>query len=221
MKIPKITIAILNYNREEFLDRSIRSCINQEYFNKEIEILIIDDASTDNSEKVIKYFKKNYLCDLNYIKLNKNYGPGYCSNLAVKKSKGEFFIRVDSDDYIGRLAVESMSNILINNSSIAYTYGDLVKINNKGAKIEILKLDSKQKKLNHGAGIMFRKNIIKFVGNYNKNLRQAEDYDLIKRIDNKFKSFYLPIPFYRYYIHGRNITSIKERNKIIKKINKI
>ena len=220
MKKYKITIAILNYNREEFLDRSIRSCLNQSCDNKEIEILVIDDASTDKSEKIIKYFKKNYACNLKYYKLKKNMGPGYCSKIAVNKSKGDFFIRVDSDDYIGSLAIETFANVLINNSKFAYVYGDLVKIDNKGHKIETVRLASKNIKLNHGAGIMFRTQIIKSIGNYNENLRQAEDYDLIKRIDKKFKSFYLPLPFYRYYIHGKNTTYQPQRNKIIKMIKK-
>ena len=201
-----------------FLDRSIRSCINQEYFGKDVEILIVDDGSTDNSDKVIEYFKKNYNCDLRYLKLKKNHGAGYCSKLAVEKSKGDFFIRVDSDDYIAKLAIETMSNILINNPNLAYVYSDLTKINTEGQKIEILKLDTKNKKYDHGAGIMFRKNIIIKIGNYNKNLREAEDFDLLRRIDRKFKSFYLPVPLYRYYIHGKNISLYGNRKNIIKKI---
>ena len=218
MKKYKITIAILNYNRAEFLDRSIRSCINQDYFGKEIEILIIDDASTDKSDKIIEYFKKNYNCDLKYLKLKKNRGAGYCSKLAVEKSKGDFFIRVDSDDYIAKLAIETMSSILINNPDLAYVYSDLTKINTEGQKIEILKLDTKNKKYDHGAGIMFRKSVITKIGNYNKNLREAEDFDLLRRIDKKFNSFYLPVPLYRYYIHGKNISLHGNRKAFIKKI---
>lgn len=220
MKKYKITIAILNYNRQEFLDRSIRSCINQNYHNKEIEIIIIDDGSSDQSEKIIKYFKKNYSCDIRFYKLKKNKGPGYCSKLAVEKAKGEFFIRVDSDDYLSQFAIENMSNILIHNLNFAYVFGDIIKINYKGEKVETLKLNTKSKKLNHGAGIMFRTKIIRSIGNYNQNLRQAEDYELIKKIDKKYNFFYLPIPYYRYYIHGKNTTLNSERNKIIKGINK-
>jgi glycosyltransferase involved in cell wall biosynthesis len=216
MKKYKVSIAILNYNREEFLDRSIRSCLNQEFFDKEVEIIVIDDASTDKSDSVIRYFKKNYICDLKYFKLKKNKGPGYCSKLAVQKSKGDFFIRVDSDDYIGRLAIENMSDILINNPDISYVYGDLIKINHRGLGIEFLKLNTKSKRYNHGAGIMFRKDVITKVGNYNPNLREAEDFDLLRKIDKKFKSFYLPIPFYRYYIHGKNVSLKGNRKNIIK-----
>lgn len=220
MKKLKISIAILNYNRAEFLDRSIRSCMNQETFDKDIEIIVIDDASTDNSDRIIKYFKRNYICDLKYIKIKKNRGPGYCSNLAVRKSKGEFFIRVDSDDYLGKFAIDNMANILINNPKFAYIYCDLIKINEEGQRIKLLRLNTKSKRYDHGAGMLFRKKIIKKVGNYNPNLREAEDFDLLRRIDKNFKSFYLPIPFYRYYIHGKNITLSGNRKNIIKKLRK-
>ena len=219
LKKPKISIIILNFNRNEFLDRAIRSCLNQEIIGKNIEILVVDDASTDESNTTIEYFKKNYLFDLIHIKLKKNMGAGYCSNLAVKKSRGEFVIRVDSDDYIGKLAIETMSNLLINNDEISYVYGDILKIDKKGRRLDLVKLNSKKTKYDYGAGMMFRKKTLNRIGNYNKNLREAEDYDLLKRLDNKgVKSFYLPIPFYRYYIHGKNTSLSGKRKRIIKEL---
>lgn len=220
-KKPKISIIILNYNRCEYLDRSIRSCMSQEIMDKDIEILIVDDGSSDNSISMINYFKDNYLCDIKIFKLKKNMGPGYCSNLAVKKSKGDYIIRVDSDDYISKLAIEVMSNILIHNDNIAYVYGDLIRIDEAGRVLNLVKLDNKKKVYNHGAGIMFKKASVLNVGNYNKSLKVAEDYDLIKKIDKKnLKSFYIPVPFYRYYIHQKNISHKFDRKKIIRKINR-
>ena len=64
-----ITLAILNFNRSKFLDRSLRSCLDQVLSNKSIEVIVIDDASTDESLKYLKGFEK-------YIKIyrNKKYG---------------------------------------------------------------------------------------------------------------------------------------------------
>ena len=52
-----ISIIILNYNRAQFLDRSVRSCSDQILFNKSTEIILIDDGSTDNSIKLVKELK--------------------------------------------------------------------------------------------------------------------------------------------------------------------
>ena len=60
-----ITLTILNFNRSRFLDRSLRSCLDQVLSNKKIEVIVVDDASTDNSLKYLKGFK-------NYIRVFKN-----------------------------------------------------------------------------------------------------------------------------------------------------
>ena len=101
-----ITIAILNYNRQNFLDRSVRSCGDQVLFNKRYEILVIDDSSIDRSVKKIKSLN---LSNLKVIKNKKNMGIGYSSNLALKNSKGKYFIRVDSDDFLNKYALNDMT----------------------------------------------------------------------------------------------------------------
>lgn len=211
-----ITIAIINYNRVNFLDRSLRSCLEQvTTYSQKIELIVIDDNSTDDSIN----FLKNYKDQIRIYKNKKNMGVGYGSNLAVKKAKGKFFIRVDSDDYLGRLATEIMSNILIENKEYAYVYCDHIRIDKNGFREKKVRLNNEENIRNHGAGILFRTDIIKEVGNYNKNLREGEDYDLINRINNKnYKSFYLPIPLYRYYIHDENISKTGNRNYYINKI---
>ena len=213
-----ITIAIINYNRASFLDRSLRSCLEQvTTYNQKIEVIVIDDKSTDDSMNFLMNYKKQ----IRIFKNKKNMGVGYGSNLAVKKAKGKFFIRVDSDDYLGRLATEIMSNILIENKKFAYVYCDHIRIDKDGFREKRVRLDNDENIRNHGAGILFRTEVIKKVGNYDKNLREGEDYDLISRINRRnYQSFYLPIPLYRYYIHDHNISKTGNRSYYLKKINK-
>ena len=213
---PSITIAILNFNREKFLDRSLRSCTDQILFGKTSEILFIDDCSTDNSVSKLKSFN---IENLRIIRNKKNMGAGYCSNLAVKKAKGKYFIRVDSDDFINKFSLQYLSEILDNNKELGFVCCDHFRVNELGYKEERVKLNSLKKIKNHGAGIMFRKSTILKVGNYNKSLREAEDFSLIeKMIKKKVKYYYFPIPLYRYYIHGNNISIKGNRKKYLKKI---
>ena len=178
---PSITIAILNFNREKFLDRSLRSCTDQILFGKTSEILFIDDCSTDNSVSKLKSFN---IENLRIIR-NKNMGAGYCSNLAVKKAKGKYFIRVDSDDFINKFSLQYLSEILDNNKELGFVCCDHFRVNELGYKEERVKLNSLKKIKNHGAGIMFRKSTILKVGNYNKSLREAEDFSLIEKMIKK------------------------------------
>jgi len=113
-----------------------------------------------------------------------------------------------------------MSEIMDYNKDLALVYSDHFRVDEFGYKQKIVKLDNKKKILSHGAGIMFRTEMIKKVGNYNPNLREAEDHDLLNRMMKKYKSFYLPIPLYRYYIHGKNISLSGNRKDIIKNLKK-
>ena len=107
-----ITIAIINFNRRKFLDRSIRSCLDQVLLGtQKIELIIIDDNSKDGSIEYLNYYKKMYR-NVRVFVNKKNMGIGYNSNLAVKKARGELFIRVDSDDYLSKISCEILSNIL-------------------------------------------------------------------------------------------------------------
>lgn len=213
-----ISIAICNFNRADFLDRSIRSCLDQLLIgNKTLEILVIDDNSTDKSKKLLKLFKGK----IRLFSNKKNKGIGYCSRLAVNKSRGKYFLRVDADDYISKFTCEIMSSILESNNNLAYVYSDHNRIDINGFSEKTIRLNTKKKVREHGAGVMFRTKMIKKIGNYNPQFRQAEDHDLILRLDKKFKSFYLPIPLYRYYIHGKNISlNVNNRNSFLKKIKK-
>ena len=119
-----ISIIIINHNRDKYLERCLRSCIDQIVFNKKFEIIFIDDGSTDNSFKIVKKFKSN----VNIFRLKKNKGISYASNYALSKSSGEYFIRVDSDDFINKHTINFFHEILINNKDLAFVYADHYKV---------------------------------------------------------------------------------------------
>ena len=110
-----ISIAILNFNRVKFLDRAIRSCVTQYLSDKTKEVIVIDDFSNDRSRKFLRAMNKIYKGSIKVFYNKKNMGVGYCSRLAVNKSRGKYFMRVDSDDFLNRHAVDIMADLLENN----------------------------------------------------------------------------------------------------------
>ena len=90
---PKISVLMSVYNGEKFISESINSILNQTY--KNFEFLIVNDGSTDNSEKIIKSFS-----DSRIIYLSKqNTGLTKSLNYGLKQAKGEYIARIDCDDY--------------------------------------------------------------------------------------------------------------------------
>ena len=209
------TFVILNHNRAEFIDRAIRSCLSQLFFRKDFEIIVVDDSSTDNSLEIISEFKN----EIKLIKNNKQMGVGYCSNQALDLARGKYWMRVDSDDFLNAYSGPISSMIMDDNPNISFVYSDYFKVDIRGVKIEKIKLDSEKKRLEYGAGVNFRKSILSDIKGYDSSLKNCEDYDLFLRLKKaNYSGFYLPIPLYRYYIHGKNITLTKQREIIKKKV---
>jgi len=89
-----VDVILPNYNKTEFLDEAINSVITQTY--KNWHLYIIDDNSSDNSEKIIDKFSN--LKNVTIIKLQKNKGPSFCRNYAMRISKSKYISFIDSDD---------------------------------------------------------------------------------------------------------------------------
>ena len=98
----KISIIVPIYNSEKYLNKCIDSLINQT--EQELEIILINDGSTDNTEKIIKKYKDPRI---KYYK-NDNHGIGYTRNFGIDKSSGEYIMFVDSDDSLSRNSCEEL-----------------------------------------------------------------------------------------------------------------
>jgi len=97
---PLISVIITNYNYGKYITQAIKSILNQTYPN--IELIIINDGSTDNSDEVIqKILRENSGQNIKYIS-RKNKGIVYTRNEGVEVAKGEFICYLDADDYFNR-----------------------------------------------------------------------------------------------------------------------
>ncbi len=100
-----ITVIIPCYNVEKYLDSCVQSIINQTY--KNLEIILVDDCSTDNTWKIIKQYEKKYE-NIKALKNEKNSGAGYSRNRAVEIASNQYISFIDSDDYIELNFYETM-----------------------------------------------------------------------------------------------------------------
>ena len=104
MKDIKVSVVMPVYNVQEYLSQCLDSIINQTY--KNIEVICINDGSTDNSIYVLKEYAK--LDDRIKIFSQENQGQGISRNKGIKYAKGEYILFVDPDDWIEITAIEKI-----------------------------------------------------------------------------------------------------------------
>ena len=104
----KVSIIVPVYNAEKFLKKCIDTLVNQTL--QEIEIILIDDASKDNSKDIIKEYGLKYSNKIVFELLENNQGQGHARNIGIEKANGEYILFVDSDDYIAKNTCEVLYN---------------------------------------------------------------------------------------------------------------
>ena len=124
-KKPLITVYMPVFNAAEFLDQSISSILSQTFSN--FEFIIVDDASTDNSWKIIKSFDKKD-SRIIAIKNKINLGVSLTSNIAISQSHGKFLARMDADDISFSNRLEKQISFLQQNNSVVAVGGQCIVI---------------------------------------------------------------------------------------------
>lgn len=119
-----VSILLATYNREKYLKETILSIINQTY--KDIELVIVDDGSTDNTWQELVKFKKEYRARFANIvlKKQKNIGIGLSAVKLLKLATGSYCFFIDSDDIIKPDAISLLHNFLSRHRSYALAVGD-------------------------------------------------------------------------------------------------
>lgn len=112
----KISVIVPTYNRGHSILKSIYSILNQTY--KFLEILVIDDGSTDDTRKVIKQIDDK---KIRYIRMNKNRGGSFARNIGIKKASGKYISFQDSDDiYHPNKLEKQYKNLIQNNTDLDF-----------------------------------------------------------------------------------------------------
>ena len=102
--MPKVSVIVPVYNVEKYITRCLTSLVNQTI--DDLEIILVNDGSTDNSEKLIKQFKKDYK-NIIYVK-KENGGLSSARNFGLIYATGEYVAFLDSDDYVDRTIYQKM-----------------------------------------------------------------------------------------------------------------
>jgi len=214
-----ISFIVPSHNYGYLLSNCILSILkNDKKFVK--EILVVNDASEDNTDlvirklrkksKKIKYFKKNFR---NLAKT---------VNFGVLKTKGNVICKIDPDDSIKKIFAKKVSEFYLK-SNADFVYSNIIVNDTEKGKRYVKKqyVSPIFKKFiyPHGSGCIFKKKLWKKVGGFNQNSFYQDDYDFWLKVNklSNIKIHYLNEALYIYNKHGNNMSN----NKIKKNLAKI
>jgi glycosyltransferase involved in cell wall biosynthesis len=213
---PQVSIQMCTFNRAHYIPQSIESVLTQTFTNW--ELLILDDASTDNTKDVVS----KYLNDprIKYIKNEDNLGIARNRNKGLDLSIGEYIAVLDSDDYwIDNTKLEKQIKFLENNPEytlvgtniiiIDETGKELNKTNFKNSYLDIKNVLLLQNQIAQST-VLYRKNSVLELGGYSDKYMVCDDYDLWLNIAGKFKIRNLPDFTTKYLEHSHGISKEKK-----------
>lgn len=201
-----ISIILPVYNGESYLESAIQSCLEQTY--KNFELIIVNDASTDNSLKIAKSFQKKDE-RLKIISNIKNRGLPTSLNIGHQKAMGKFYTWTSDDNLLKPEFLDSLySNLRQRNCDIIFSNFDVI---DKSGEIIRKHLSGPVSKLlfgNYiGASFMYKRTVYEALNGFNEELFLVEDHDFFLRAALYFKFCHLNKNLFAYRQHSESLTN--------------
>lgn len=210
-----ISIILPVYNGEKYLEQALQSCLNQTY--KNFELIIVDDASTDNSLSIVKKFENKD--DRIKVLLNvKNLSLPSSLNVGHKHAKGEYITWTSDDNILKPYFLSSLykaitreyCDVVFSDYDIIWSNGELKRKHISGP-IPYLILGNII-----GASFLYRKEVFWELNGFDVSLFLLEDYHFFLKAALKYKFYHLEENLYQYRLHEESLTAKIEKDVLYK-----
>jgi len=208
---PLVSVVIPTHNRAHLLGRAIRSALQQTF--SDFELIVVDDASTDETERIAKRFHDERL---KYMRHASNLGAPVARNTGISNARGDYIGLLDDDDewYPEKLEKQVLKFSEVSERVGLIYAGHEVRENN-GRLLHIYLPESKgdvRLRLLLGTTIgsptpLIRKSCFEKVGLFDESLQSCQDWDMWKRISEHYEFDYVPEVLARTYLHKNQISS--------------
>jgi glycosyltransferase involved in cell wall biosynthesis len=218
-----VSVIVTTYNGEKFIEKTIQSVLNQTH--KNIQLIIVDDGSTDRTINILKNIKNND-SRVEIIALNKNSNlPSVGRNVGISQSKFNFIAFIDHDDLWERFKLERQVQFLNKNQSLVMAHCRLQVFTDNYFKLknlwypmipdQVTREELIDKNRIQFSSVIMRKEVLNIIGLFDESLelRAIEDLELWIRIASKFKIGFQNDLMGHYYFSENN-TSQNENNNI-------
>lgn len=199
----EVSIIMAAHNEEKYIERALRSCLNQSVEPSYCDVIVIDDGSTDATARIAAGFGERVFVLSNEAQL----GLPASLNRGIRAAHSRFVVRVDADDYIHHDFVRVLSLFLELNGNMQAVACDYYTVDGNEEHLEHVNCLERP----IGCGIMFRKDRLIDLGLYDESFLMAEDLDMRLRFERQWPMHRVELPLYRYRLHGENMTTDRER----------
>lgn len=215
------TVLMAVYNDELFIEQALESIDKQ--LTNDMELLIIDDHSSDSSVEILKALK-NKAPWLRIVRNNHNQGLGYCLSIGTKMARGKYIIRMDADDVCIKDRFTKQISFLDQNPDIDIVGGAAIEVDEKNQNGLLRQMPTQHVQIAKAIWacpiihptVAFRKEAILQAGNYDSKLRRRQDYDLWFRCLKaglRFANLTDPLIYYRFSSNSHRKQSLKQTIK--------
>jgi glycosyltransferase involved in cell wall biosynthesis len=214
LRTPYISVIIPVYNLENYLHESIGSVLGQTY--QDLEIILIDDGSTDNSRSILRDYARQYPHKIRYH-VQENQGAAAARNTGIAMAQGEWIAFLDGDDLWASHKLERQIQVVQGNPSInflssqAQLYGgskllhEFIPSPNGNIKYELLLFGN----FMTVSTVMLKKELL-LVEKFDHDLIASHDYDLFLRLADKIHDAFLAEPLAFYRVRHNSLSTISD-----------
>jgi len=214
VRVIKVTVYIPCHNYARFLTQAIESVVQQTL--RSWELFVINDGSSDNTAEIAKSFAARD-ARIRYVENPEPVGLRRCANMALKMAKGEYFVRLDADDYFDESALLVLSQYLDTSDEHSLVYPNWTYVAEDGTYLGIERRKKIGKEVEcldippHGACTLVRRRVLKAIGGYDPSHDAQDGHELWLKILHRFKAANVTTPLFFYRQHGKSMSNDNQR----------
>ena len=215
VRLPKLSVVIPSYQQGEFIERTIRSIVDQNY--PDLEIILMDGGSTDGTMAVVERYREHFA----HISSGKDSGQSAAIRKGFEIATGDFISWLNSDDTYSPGALLAIGRYLTDHPKLRFVYGDTNLINASDAVV------AQKRSAPFVLGVMkyafltvpqmsafWSRALYQEVGGVDESLRFCMDYDLFVRMAIKSAPVHISQPVGNFRLHGESKTSTLEATRL-------
>ncbi len=216
----KVSIILPTHNGDRYIREAIDSCLEQIY--KNIELIVVDDGSSDNISKIItSYHDKR----VRYLRHERNLGQARALNTGFSNASGEYLTWTSDDNIYSPQAIGSMVEALEKNKKTDYVYANYHEIDETGKILQSVSVGppGSLRRVNRlGLCFLYRKKVYERLGGYDPEAFLVEDYEYWLRIYyNRFRMQKLNEYLYYFRVHKDSLTGRHDAGEVEKQAQKV